>query len=535
MKKLLVSMFLVCLLATVLPAAVILSGSTTDTIQFYAVQSSDHITPYTAGSSFTVYYSIDGGTATAMTTPTVTALDTTYMPGWYKLLVDEALMTVVPSGHDATNLALHITHASMDPVAREVEVREPLSTIAEVQSGLALETKQDTIIGKTNNLPASPAATGDIPAASAVADAVWDEALSGHATAGSAGAALSAAQSAGDPWSTVLPGSYGSGTAGYIVGNSAVAADLVDDIWDEHLSGHATAGSAGAALSAAQSAGDPWATALPGAYGAGTAGKALSDVLTDTSAMDSSSELRTLLTGSDTAVATAANQTSIINTLGVAGAGLSAIPWNAAWDAEAQSEATDALNAYDPPTNAEMEARTLVAANYFDPSADGVTLANGPQGGNAAVLTLKQVAVTNSDAGGSAVVFTGSGTGNSHALQLTSTNGKALAAGSVNNNAISVDSTNASGMVVVGATGDIVSDITGQVSGTADLLPDGFADNTMTDGKLDVNATVGDVTIEGNVNLTPEAIDAIFNEVIKGAHEVYGTLGWYLNAILGGQ
>lgn len=41
-------------------------------------------------------------------------------------------------------------------------------------------------------------------------------------------------------------------------------------------------------------------------------------------------------------------------------------------DAEIQSEATDALNAYDPPTNAEMEARTLVAASYFDATADPV-------------------------------------------------------------------------------------------------------------------------------------------------------------------
>lgn len=50
--------------------------------------------------------------------------------------------------------------------------------------------------------------------------------------------------------------------------------------------------------------------------------------------------------------------------IGAAGAGLSAIPWNAAWDAEVQSEATDALNAYDPPTNAEMVARTLASADY---------------------------------------------------------------------------------------------------------------------------------------------------------------------------
>jgi hypothetical protein len=55
--------------------------------------------------------------------------------------------------------------------------------------------------------------------------------------------------------------------------------------------------------------------------------------------------------------------------IGTAGAGLTAVPWNAAWDAEVQSEATDALNAYDPPTNAEMEARTLATASYLTAAA----------------------------------------------------------------------------------------------------------------------------------------------------------------------
>lgn len=50
--------------------------------------------------------------------------------------------------------------------------------------------------------------------------------------------------------------------------------------------------------------------------------------------------------------------------VGTAGAGLAAVPWNAAWDAEVQSEVTDALNAYDPPTNAEMVARTIASADY---------------------------------------------------------------------------------------------------------------------------------------------------------------------------
>lgn len=58
------------------------------------------------------------------------------------------------------------------------------------------------------------------PTSSAIADAVWDEAISGHLTAGSTGNALNAAGSAGDPWSTPLPGAYGSGTAGKILGDN---------------------------------------------------------------------------------------------------------------------------------------------------------------------------------------------------------------------------------------------------------------------------------------------------------------------------
>ncbi len=50
--------------------------------------------------------------------------------------------------------------------------------------------------------------------------------------------------------------------------------------------------------------------------------------------------------------------------IGTDGAGLTNIPWNSAWDAEVQSECTDALNAYDPPTDTEMNARTLPSASY---------------------------------------------------------------------------------------------------------------------------------------------------------------------------
>ncbi len=56
----------------------------------------------------------------------------------------------------------------------------------------------------------------DVPTAGEVADGVWDEALAGHVTAGSAGALLG---SSTDPLSNTVPGTYVSGTAGYVLGS----------------------------------------------------------------------------------------------------------------------------------------------------------------------------------------------------------------------------------------------------------------------------------------------------------------------------
>lgn len=76
-----------------------------------------------------------------------------------------------------------------------------------INEGVIAETKNDTeaLINAVALLP-------DI-------DAIWDEALAGHNGAGTAGAALTGAGSAGDPWSTVIPAAYGAGTAGQILGD----------------------------------------------------------------------------------------------------------------------------------------------------------------------------------------------------------------------------------------------------------------------------------------------------------------------------
>jgi len=95
--------------------------------------------------------------------------------------------------------------------------------------------------------------------------------------------------------------------------------------------------------------------------------KAVTDNLPDSGALSS------LATASALATVDSNVDAILLDTaeIGAAGAGLTAVPWNSAWDAEVQSECTDALNAYDPPTNTEMEARTLVAANYA--TASGVS------------------------------------------------------------------------------------------------------------------------------------------------------------------
>ncbi len=72
-------------------------------------------------------------------------------------------------------------------------------------------------------LAADYTVVSDLIPASTIADAVWDEALSFHSAAGSAGNCLSAAGAASDPLLNQVPGTYASGTAGAALGNIAGA------------------------------------------------------------------------------------------------------------------------------------------------------------------------------------------------------------------------------------------------------------------------------------------------------------------------
>jgi hypothetical protein len=85
------------------------------------------------------------------------------------------------------------------------------------------------------------------PSAATISAAVVDQTLSGHTTAGTVGAGISAA-------------------------SAPTAVTVAAAVWDVAMASHLTSGTTGASLNGAGAAGDPWTTPLPGAYGAGTAG-----------------------------------------------------------------------------------------------------------------------------------------------------------------------------------------------------------------------------------------------------------------------
>lgn len=71
-------------------------------------------------SSFTVYRDRNGAGDAAMTTPTVTEVDATNMPGVYKLLLDEDM--TIGSGNETEAMVFHISEAGMVDVTIEIEL-----------------------------------------------------------------------------------------------------------------------------------------------------------------------------------------------------------------------------------------------------------------------------------------------------------------------------------------------------------------------------------------------------------------------------
>ena len=151
------------------------SGVTDQYIYFVAVDSTDLKTRETGLSSFTVYRSRNGGSATAWTTPTIAELSSSNMPGVYSLLLDED--TTIDSGDHSQEMILHITATGMAPVTRVIELYRPDVTAGQtlaVASGAGdvSATSVRTAVGLASaNIDTQLAA---IPTANGNADALLD-------------------------------------------------------------------------------------------------------------------------------------------------------------------------------------------------------------------------------------------------------------------------------------------------------------------------------------------------------------------------
>ena len=198
--------------------------------------------------------------------------------------------------------AVGLASANLDTQLGSLATASNLATVAGY-----IDTEVAAIKAKTDNLPASPAATGDIPSVAAIADAVWDEATSGHQTAGTTGKALTDAGAAGTP---------------------PTVGEIADAVWDEAQSGHTTAGTFGkyldAAVSGVSTGGVSAADiadavldeALSGHATSGTLGRTISDISTATGAAAIRTAVGLASANLDTQIATLATASSLATVAG---------------------------------------------------------------------------------------------------------------------------------------------------------------------------------------------------------------------------
>lgn len=198
------------------------SGSSDRYLYFVALDSTDLKTREAGFSSFTVVRSRNGAADATYTTPTISEIDGTTMPGVYALLLDEDM--TIGSGHDTEEVCVHITHAGMAPVTRTYELYRPKFT--EGETGTMGSSKVDAQVKgmDANTVTASAVADVAIDAGAIASDAITSAKIATGAIDADAIAAdaITAAKVAAD-----------------------VHAEAADAVWDEAASGHVSAGSFG--------------------------------------------------------------------------------------------------------------------------------------------------------------------------------------------------------------------------------------------------------------------------------------------------
>lgn len=174
----------------------IIKQGTSAPIYVYLVDLTDGYTPETGITAPVVYLAKNGGTPAVPSSLAWAELDSTNMPGWYKITLSATdTDTPGPLGFDVFKTGVARRFAGVAQVYSYSQ-----SDIYALLSLVYTDTHTNGVLVAT-------------AARALIADDVWDELLSGHTVTGSAGKQLSTASSAGDPWASVV-GAYAVGTAG---------------------------------------------------------------------------------------------------------------------------------------------------------------------------------------------------------------------------------------------------------------------------------------------------------------------------------
>lgn len=240
------------------------TSTDTATVDAWTVTPSGTITYYVFGTAPGGGGSLTASDVWAYATRTLTALDedsttidlnASYVGG--VTVFDEDLTTI---DINATTLGTVSTATAVTTVnGLAANVITAAATAAdfttEVTSGLATAAALDAVDNYVDTEVAAildDTGTSGVALAAGAVDAIWDEAQSGHVTAGSFGVYLDSAVS-------------GVSTGGVSAG------DIADAVWDELLSGHAVSGSTGEALTTASGAAGLDAAGVRAAIGLATA------------------------------------------------------------------------------------------------------------------------------------------------------------------------------------------------------------------------------------------------------------------------
>lgn len=155
-------------------------------VYVYMVDATDGYTPKTSITSPLIYISANGASATVPSDGNWAAIHASNMPGWYRVRLNATDTSVVgPLGIDVFSTGTR-----------------HFATVVQVVPSFFDDIKTDT-----TSIYTHVSSSGVAINIASIADAVWDEQISGHLASGSTGAKLNAATAAADPWSA-NPASY---------------------------------------------------------------------------------------------------------------------------------------------------------------------------------------------------------------------------------------------------------------------------------------------------------------------------------------